>query len=212
MNRKFCGVRLCQPAAFAALAVVLLGGPTMATPIGGQLIADDFESGLGGWFAEGAGGGVSISADAFAGNGALKADYVADFEGARINIPLTAVDRFADLALGFVYKQDNGSPSLPNPPGLRAVLAEFGPGGVDFHVGDFLFGGPNWAAGPAATFTLTRPDADALALIFQGHTNKPGSFLVDEVTLTKTGGQVPEPTSLALLALGMAAILRRRKT
>lgn len=208
MIRKSRCVRSFRLAVLAVLAVMAAGSQALATPIGGLLLADGFESGIGSWIAEGAGGGASISTDAFAGVGALKADYVADFEGARIDIPLAEIDQFAELAIGFVYKEDVGSPSIP--PGLRVILAEFGPGGVDFHVGPFLFGGASWAAAPATTFTLVRSDANALALIFQGHTNKPGSFLVDEVTLTKIGGQVPEPTSLALLALGSVVLLRRR--
>lgn len=84
-----------------------------------------------------------------------------------------------------------GGPSLPSPPGLRAVLVESGPGGQSFHSADFLFGGALWQAAPTTpTFTLDRADANALSLIFQGHTNKPGSFLVDEVTLTKLAGDV----------------------
>jgi len=209
MNQETFYIRAFLLTALAVVAAMVSGGQALATPIGGQLLADDFEAGIGSWFAEGAGGGASISTDAFAGSGALKTDYVADFEGARINIPLDPSDRFAELAIGFVYKEDVGSTSKP--PGLRAALVEFSPSGVSFHNGDFLFGGTGWAAAPANTFVLDRADADSLALIFQGHTNKPGSFLVDEVAITKIGGPVPEPTSLALLVLGGVALLRRRK-
>jgi len=177
--------------ALAVLAGVLFSSRAHAIGIGAQFLADDFEAGLGSWFAEGAGGAVSITADAFAGTGALQVDYAADFEGARINIPLNPIDRFSEISLGFVYKETLGGPSLPLPPGLRAALVEFSPSGVSFHNADFLFGGPLWAAAPATpTFTLDRADADSLALIFQGHANKPGSFLVDNVTLSKLAGDV----------------------
>gem|GEM_PF-4695675 len=179
--------------AATTFVVVLYLGRASALEIGGQFLADDFESGLGNWFAEptGGNGSVSISADAFAGVGALQVGYAADFEGGRIDIPLNPIDRLAEIGIGFVYKEDVDSPSLPMPPGLRAVLVESGPGGQSFHPADFLFGGPVWQAAPATpTFLLDRADATALSLIFQGHTNKPGSFLVDNVTLTKLAGDV----------------------
>jgi PEP-CTERM motif len=193
--------------AVSALSVaVLFGSTAVATPVGGQLLADDFETGIGGWVAEGGGGGALISTDAFAGTGALEVDYVNDFEGAKIAIALDPSDRLSELSLGFVYKE--AADGFAGIEGIRPVVAEFSPSGISFHVGDFGWAGSAWQAWPAFNITLNRPDADALVIIFQGHTNKPGSFLVDEVALTKL---VPEPASLGLLAVGAAAMVSRRR-
>ncbi|QDU72645.1 hypothetical protein [Mucisphaera calidilacus] len=149
---------------------------------GENFLADDFEDGIGLWFSEGVTGGVDISSDAFEGIGALEVDYIADFHGARQDISLDPSNRMAEIDLGFVYKTaPDNSVELP---GARAVLVEFSPSGITFHNGDFLFATDTWQAAPPTRFTLARPDADALGLIIQGHTNRPGSFLIDNLTLT----------------------------
>lgn len=194
----------------ALLCLALAPSFASATPLGGSLLNDDFESGLGSWFAEGATGSVAISPDAFAGSGALEVGYAADFQGGRIDLPLAEEDRFAELAIGFVYKAADNSPATPA--GIRAALVEFSPSGVTFHNGDFLFADGVWRAGPANVFTLSRPDTDSLSLIIQGHsTPAGGSVLIDNITLTKVGPPIPEPCSATLLAVAAAAAAARRR-
>ncbi|WP_236254422.1 PEP-CTERM sorting domain-containing protein [Mucisphaera calidilacus] len=189
---------------FTAASLLATTAATAQVGPGQPFIADDFESGLGSWGTEGGTAAVSITADAFNGAGALEVDYAADFDGARIDIPLDPSNIFAEMNLGFVYKAAVDSASAL--PGLRALVVEFSPSGLTFHNGDFLFASDTWQASPLQTINLARPDADALALIIQGHTNKPGSFIVDDLTLSN----VPEPASAALLGLAGLIATRRR--
>jgi PEP-CTERM motif len=186
-------------ATVGAFAICFQSSPTAwAVPFDVNMIPNpDFEDGtVNPWFAEGNSGVVAPSSDAFAGTTAMEVQYFFDFHGARYDLGYDAgagFDRLATYRLGFVYKSLIGA--LENE-GIRPVVAEFSPTGVVFHTGVFGFAQTNWAAWPVFEFTLTQPNADALAIIFQGHTTGAngvgvGGFLLDNVSLTKFNTNPP---------------------
>jgi len=123
------------------------------------------------------------------------------FTDVTFQMPGVSVDAFGHSAAGYIEFFDNASAPL-----MR----------IDFGVGtlsEFAFGARDTLANPG-NVTITYPYGSQPVLSSESFAFSFTNFLDDvgdiSVTAAFTSSAIPEPASLALLALGCLALLRRR--
>lgn len=108
------------------------------------------------------------------------------------------------------------TPGFPNADILNVVGTKSGGGTVSaFFTLDGVIDGPG-GDDDFEGFTLPATFTDLVSVVFSGSlfTGAPGGISLDDIVVDGNGGggRVPEPTTLALIAVGLLAAARRRRT